>query len=318
MLWLSAGKPVAAVAIGRLWERGGLTLDDSVAAHIPAFAAHGKSGITIRHLLTHTAGLRAASGNWGREPWETTIARICDARLEPGWTPGKKAGYHLASSWFLLGEIVRRVDGRDYDAFVRQEIFAPLGILDSGFVWPIDEYERLTAAGLMGVLQNTDGESRPNTWDTAEGAGFCRPGAGARGPARDLCRLYECLLAGGEGVVLPQTVEALTARARVGMFDHTFKHAMDWCLGFVPNNAYLGADTVRYGYGPHAGFRTFGHGGHQSSIGFADPGRRLAGAILFNGTPGEIPHDRRVRSVMQRLYETLGFAGDSERRDPSC
>src|SRR3954468_23087081 len=53
MLWLSATKPVAAVAIAQLWEQGVIELDDPVARHIEPFAARGKEGVTIRHLLTH-------------------------------------------------------------------------------------------------------------------------------------------------------------------------------------------------------------------------------------------------------------------------
>src|SRR2546430_1200029 len=59
MLWLSSAKPITAVAIAQLWERGKLELDDRVAKRIPEFAAHGKDRITIRHILTHTAGFRA-------------------------------------------------------------------------------------------------------------------------------------------------------------------------------------------------------------------------------------------------------------------
>ena len=61
MLWLSAGKPVSAVAVAQLWERGLLDLDDPVAKHIPEFAANGKDVVTIRHILTHTGGFRGAA-----------------------------------------------------------------------------------------------------------------------------------------------------------------------------------------------------------------------------------------------------------------
>ena len=126
------------------------------------------------------------------------------------------------------------------------------------------------------------------------------------------------LLNGGGEIVSPQTVEALTARARVGLFDESFKHAMDWCLGFVPNNAAYGRDTVRYGYGPHAGWRTAGHSGHQSSAAFADFGHRLAVALIFNGTPGEAAHDLRARAVLAAVYEDLGLASRviDRRRSP--
>jgi CubicO group peptidase (beta-lactamase class C family) len=117
-LWLSAVKPIAAVAIAQLWERGLIELDDLVTRHIPEFARKGKDAITIRHILTHTAGFRAPPRSQ-EKPWDNLIAEMCAARQEPGWIPGKTAGYHLASSWYILGELVRRIDGRDYSRYVR-------------------------------------------------------------------------------------------------------------------------------------------------------------------------------------------------------
>jgi CubicO group peptidase (beta-lactamase class C family) len=138
---------------------------------------------------------------------------------------------------------------------------------------------------------------------------MCKPGGNGRGPIRELARFYQMLLNGGalDGarIVSPQTVEAMIARHRVGMFDHTFKHVMDWGLGFIPNNNQYGIDTIRYGYGPHAAWRTFGHSGHQSSVGFADPKQQLVVALVFNGTPGEAAHDARVRRVLSAIYADL-------------
>ena len=68
MLWMSATKSVAAVAVAQLWERGLLELDDPVARHLPEFAARGKERITLRHLLTHTGGFRALVGKWEEQP----------------------------------------------------------------------------------------------------------------------------------------------------------------------------------------------------------------------------------------------------------
>ena len=304
MLWLSATKPTAAVCVAQLWEDGHLRLDDPVAKFVPEFAAHGKAAVTIRHCLTHTAGLRLAANNFTRDSWDVTIAKVCDAKLEPGWVPGHKAGYHVASTWFLLGEIVRRIDGRPFDRFVRDELFVPLAMDDSWCGLPVDRYAAY--GDRIGLMVNTDPSFKPtHQWDTPEAAAMCKPGGNGRGPARDLVRFYQMLLDGGRGVISPQTVEALTGRARVGLFDETFKHAMDWCLGLVPNNAAYGADTVRYGYGPHASWRTVGHGGHQSSVAFADFTHGLAAAVIFNGTPGEAAHDRRVRGVLGALYEDL-------------
>src|SRR5690348_9277331 len=77
MLWLSASKPFAAVAIAQLWERNLLTLDDPVAQHIPEFAQNGKDKITIRHVLTHTAGIRWIETGWPATSWDQILAKIC-------------------------------------------------------------------------------------------------------------------------------------------------------------------------------------------------------------------------------------------------
>jgi len=126
--WLSAGKPVAAVAVALLRERGRLDFDDPVARFLPEF---GKPAVTVRHLLTHTGGFRFIRRHWTTESWDEIIAEICAAPLDAGWVPGQKAGYHLESSWYILGEVVRRVSGRSFAEFARAEIFEPAGMRNS-------------------------------------------------------------------------------------------------------------------------------------------------------------------------------------------
>jgi CubicO group peptidase (beta-lactamase class C family) len=309
-LWLSATKPITAVCVAQLWERGQLRLDHPVAKFVPEFAAHGKDHVTIRHCLTHTAGLRLAANNFTKDPWDATIARICDTPIEPGWVVGKTAGYHTASTWFMLGEIIRRIDGRTFDQYVRDEVFLPLGMTDSWIGMPVEEYD--IYGDRIAVMVNTDPQFKPrHNWDTPEMAAMSKPGGNGRGPVRQLGRFYEMLLNGGtldgSRIISPQTVEAMTARQRVGLFDLSFKQVMDWGLGFVVNNAQYGAETVRYGFGPAASWRSYGHGGHQSSIGMADPKHGLAAAVVFNGTPGEAAHDRRVREVLGAVCDAAGI-----------
>ena len=311
MLWLSASKPLAAVAIAQLWERGKLTLDNPVAQHIPEFAQNGKERITLRHVLTHTAGIRWIETGWPAASWDQIIAKIGAMKIERDWEPGKKAGYSAFVSWWLLGEVVRRLDGRDYATYVRDEFFLPLGMHDSWMAVP-PEVQR-EYGDRWGIMQKTEGgQVAPLGFDTEQAAANCRPSGSGRGPARELGRFYEMLLTGGtlngRRIISPQTVEALVARHRAGMYDHTFRHVMDWGLGFVINSNQYGADTVPYGYGPHASYRTFGHSGYQSSSAFADPEHGLAVAIICNGTPGEAAHDARMRAVHAALYEDLALA----------
>ena len=142
------------------------------------------------------------------------------------------------------------------------------------------------------------------------------PGGNGYGPIWELGRFYEMLLARGawesRRVILPQTVEAFTTPSRVGMTDVTFKHVLDWGLGFIINSVQYGAETVPYGYGHHASPRTFGHSGYRSSTGFADPERGLAVALAFNGTPGDEAHERRVRLLLDGIYEDLGLVSTGD------
>jgi CubicO group peptidase (beta-lactamase class C family) len=313
MLWLSSTKPVAAVALGQLWEQGRLELDDPVALHIPEFAANGKEGITLRHLLTHTAGIRMLDVGWPQLPWEEIIARICAMKPEPRWVPGQKAGYHQASSWFILGEVIGRVAGRPFSAFVREEIFEPLGMADCWIGMPPERYRFYKESGRIGSLWNTEASPpAPHGWDSEARCVRSHPGGNGYGPVRELGRFYEMLLgrgtSGGRRIVSPQTVEALTARHRVGMVDATFKHVLDWGLGFILNSAQYGAETVPYGYGHHASPRTFGHSGYRSSTGFADPESGLAVALVMNGTPANENHERRIRAVVDAVFADLGLA----------
>lgn len=313
MLWLSSTKPVTAVALARLWEGGRLDLDDPVARHIPEFAANGKEGITLRHLLTHTAGIRTLSIGWPELSWEETVARLSAMKPEPRWVPGQKAGYHQASSWFILGEVIRRVSGRPFPVFLREEVFEPLGMADSWIGMPPERYRFYKESGRIGALWNTEA-SPPvsHGWDTEERCVRPSPGGNGYGPLRELGRFYEMLLgrgtSSGRRLLSPQTVEALTARHRAGMVDATFKHVLDWGLGFILNSVQYGAETVPYGYGHHASYRTFGHSGYRSSTGFADPERGLAVALAMNGTPANEAHERRIRAVVDGIFEDLELA----------
>jgi CubicO group peptidase (beta-lactamase class C family) len=309
MIWMSACKPVTAVAIGQLWERGLLDPDDPVARHIPEFAQNGKDAVTIRQLLTHTAGFRGIAGDWERRPWDQIIAAVCEARLEPGWVPGEKAGYHVATSWYVLAEIVRRLDGRDFSRYVREAIFEPIGMHDSWIGLPPDRYRAYGER--IGILHDTSGPvpDAEHFWDSEQGAAMCRPAGNGRGPVRELGRFYQMLRNKGEWqgvrVLQPHTVQALTSPSRVGMYDHTFRHVMDWGLGFMIQSIRYGRDTVPYNFGPFASDATFGHSGHQSSTAFYDAGNDLIVALVCNGMPGEARHHVRMREILEAIYQDL-------------
>ncbi len=356
ILWMSAGKPITAIAIAQLWEQGKLNLDDPVSLHIPEFAQQQKEAISIRHVLTHMAPLRMVDLRWPAETWEQTIARICAARPEPRFIAGRSAGYSLHATWFILGEIVRRLSGQQIEHYLRDHIFRPAGMTDTFAA--MNQAEQARYADRLDIMQVTEKHPAPlfpRGYDTPEAIENPRPSASIRGPMRDLARFYESLARGLQGqepateslnrannispapdpfrptnpapmtphptphhakpglraqhspLLLPQTLEAMTARHRAGTLDKTFNAIIDWGLGFIINSSIYGNDATPYQYGPHASPRTFGHSGNQSSAGFHDPENSLTIALCFNGMPGEARHQVRMREVLASIYEELNI-----------
>lgn len=313
MLWMSATKPITVIALAQVWERGKIALDDPVAKYIPAFGAKGKDVITIRHVLTHTGGFRAAIGPWTADPWDSIIAQICDEKIEPGWIVGQTSGYHVAPSWYLLAEIVRRVsaDGRPYSQYVREEVLEPLGMRDTWIGMPAArwrEYGDRIAPMHFGSAVKPPGLYPYAPWsNSAEAVAIERPGGNGRGPIHDLGRFYEAMLAGGEGIVTPQTIEAISARHTVGRPDKTLGYQLDRGLGVV-------IDSKKYGpasawYGTRCSRRTWGHAGYLCSVGFVDPENRLVIAAVFNGMTEDDPalHGVRMRETIDAVYADLGL-----------
>lgn len=316
MMWLSAGKPLTAVAILQLVEQGSLELDGRIVEWIPKFAAGGKDQIRLHHLLTHTGGFRNVESGWPQLSWVQTIDRICESPLEDDWRVGKTAGYHTTSSWYILGELIQRVDpkGRDFSEYFREEICEPLGMNDSWNGMP-SEFWPANRARIAEMSQLEKRHAGLLPWHDAEHCLAASPGANSRGPVHDLGRFYECLLAGGElngrRILSEESVELLTTRHREGLYDQTLFHKVDFGLGVIVDSNRYGVDTVPYGFSPYCSEQTFGHGGSQSSIGFADPEAELVVCYVANCRAGEPRHQKRNREIVSAIYRDLGLADHS-------
>jgi CubicO group peptidase (beta-lactamase class C family) len=305
-LWMSAGKPVAAVAALMCVEQGTLSLDTRVAELIPGFAQNGKDAITLRHILTHTAGYRGPLNNFTPGPFEQIVERVNALRQEPGWIPGQKAGYHIGSSWFTLGELVRIASGVPLDRFVRSDLFARLGVAGAYVGMTDAEYDMLESR--FALMHVTEKSPASTDWpgNLRDATTTPRPGANARGPLRALAMLYESLLFDDRLLSEPMR-EAMRLRQRQGMPDATFQQVLDWGWGvMIDSKRYAGEHA--YGFGPHASDEAFGHSGNQSSCAFADPRHGLVLAWTCNGMPGETRHQARARGINAAIYETLGLA----------
>src|SRR3954467_4005842 len=118
-------------SIWLLIERGKIEIDAPVSRYIPEFRGGWRDEITIRHLLTHTSGLRPDLDLTPAWSGYDTAIRMAIAE-EPRQRPGYVFRYSDIN-FELLGEIVRRVSGVDLDTFAQREIFGPLKMIDTGF-----------------------------------------------------------------------------------------------------------------------------------------------------------------------------------------
>ncbi|MDZ4788476.1 MAG: serine hydrolase domain-containing protein [Blastochloris sp.] len=306
LLWMSAGKPITAVALLQQVERRLLALNDPVTHYLPEFGIKGKDPILIQHLLTHTGGFRLAD-KIELLDWAQAIREICAVPLEPNWEIGKKAGYHISGSWLILAELIQRTDPkkRNIATYLKEEVYTPCGMKD-------------TALGLTTSPTNLStmhlselGTCTPHPLHSDPARLFqWRTGSHLIGPAQELGRFYEALLTQDGSLLQPETIKLMTQRHRQGVYDQTFRHIIDFGLGVAINSSQYAESNVPYGYGRLASSNTFGHGGNQSSIAFADPKHQLVFVYITNGMPGEAAHQKRMRDVMNLVYEELGLSGN--------
>jgi CubicO group peptidase (beta-lactamase class C family) len=329
IVWFSAGKPLLAAAVCRLWQTGALDLDAPVARYVPEFAVGGKDAVTCRHLLTHSAGrLRASDPDRATAlfamDYEPAVRVALTADMHPEDTPGRQPSYTSSIlSWTILSEVVRRLDGRRFDRYVIEEVCGPLGMTcHYGFT----EAQLRTLGGRVTTYDRTPRKARYlNVGDAEEGARIRKvletgslqrsldPGAGLWASARDMGRFYEFLCrrvttpdgANDRGTVLDaSSVAAMTRPQRPSFFAET--PLVDFGLGVT-------LEARRHGY-EHANFGsycaqgTFGHQGHGSPMAYADPENGLVVAFNGNGLPGRIVGKRVWLAVSDAIYRELGLA----------
>ncbi len=307
--WRSAGKPITAAAILKCCENGNVTLDQPVADFIPAFASHGKQNVKLRHLLAHQLALEATPNLPAQRTWNGVIDAICDTPLKAGWNLATGAAYEPVRSWFVLGEILRIVEGRDFSEIIASDWFEPLGMHN---VSTSPNHDRNSNRELDAptYVRGREGLTEAPPY----GAPFPSPGSSLRGPIRELGKFYEMLLmnglSGNERLLSDATVATMTRRHREGRYDETLMHVVDFGLGVICDSNHHGPETVPYGFGRHSSAAAFGHGGVQSTAAFADPRHQLAVAIIFNSQPGEPRHQSRVREFLTQLYVDLGLVAE--------
>jgi len=292
----SASKAVTAMVIHLLDQRHLIHLDDPVCEYIPEFGVHGKQWITIRHLLTHRAGIpnvpaHALDLDLLHQPGGVTEL-LCDAH--PVWRPGRQVAYHAISGGFVLGEIVRRVTGDDIRTFQDREICKPLGFRWMNYGVNAADVDRVAVNYFTGppvlppvslLLKRALGVDFKQATELSNDPRFLTaivPAANTIATARELSSWYQMLLKGGElgGVRIyePRTVRRATSEQSYLEFDLTLGVPLRYGMGFILGGKWFSLYGVDTQY-------AFGHLGFTNVIGWADPERQIAGALMTSGKP---------------------------------
>ena len=341
----STTKGVASFAVHLLADRGEVDYDAPVATYWPEFAQNGKEGVTVRHVLSHSAGLHRLRSVIDRADrmldWDHMVEAL--AKEAPAYEPGTKAGYHALTYGWLAGEIVRRVSGRRLDQFVQEEIAEPLDLDGLYLGCPESERHRvapLEAAGtprrvvpsqlrglekrlgteLGKVLSMVRSPVNPRRlinalvprgiedvlWDPAV-MDACLPAANGFFTARSLARMY-AVLAGRASTGGERMLSPWT----VDKIAEVQNDQRDLVL-VLPMRWRLGYHRVITSRGPYEpGFGHFGFGG---SGGWADPRHEMSLAMVCNrgaGTPVGDVRLLRLGTAALRSVHGLG-EGRAER-----
>lgn len=286
-------KPVVATAVNQLVERGRLRYTDNVREYIPSFDNWKSGFINVHHLLTHTSGFRM--GTLFLEPYETPTPAHPDAPTLQGEVakfgavgavvvPGSSYSYSNPG-YNTLGALIEIVSGQPLDVYLRENVYAPLGMEDS--------YHHETAAVLGEKLSRMGAvyyRKQDGKWVAGWQPGdppqvpFVRASGGMISTAWDYGIFLQAFLNGGEyggaRILKPETVERMTSA--------------QFATG--PGSA--------YGYGwAVSDDGTYSHGGSDGTFAWVDPAHDLIGLVFTQTPSGPNPRARFLELMKLAILE---------------
>ncbi len=286
-------------ALMLLVERGRVDLSAPVARYVPEFHGPGTAAVTVRHLLTHTSGLRAWLPLNRLAPDSAAAMRIVFDQT-PRVPPGTRMEYSDFNA-ILLGEIVRRTAGVPLDVFAAHEIFAPLGLRQSMFRPPRRLVPRIAPTGVWhghpvaGVVNDQN----------AARLGGVAGHAGLFASAADLARFAQFMLGEGAPPNGPRLLKGETVRAFTAIAVPARRGASARTLGW---EALPTGETVSSA-GTLFGPRSYGHTGWTGTSLWIDPDRGVFVLLLTNRA-----YAPRARRSFTLLKEIRGRVADAAAR----
>jgi methyl acetate hydrolase len=335
VFWIaSMTKAITSTAAMRLVEQGKLSLDWPIAEVLPELASPqvlegfdaagepqlrpARRPITLRHLITHTAGFVYDIWNpeMGRYLEKTGVPGIISCQnaalmLPLVFDPGDRWDYGINIDW--VGKAVERASGRTLGDFFAEHIFGPIGMKDTGFALTADRRARLVGMHARGE----DGALGPIPFELPQEPEFQMGGGGLYGTAADYLAFEQLFLnqgrAGRRQVLRPETVQLMSQNAIGGLDVRLLETAVPaysndaeffpgmakkWSLGFM-----ISTGAVPGGRGPGS----LAWAGLGNTYFWIDPARGVAGVILMQLIPFADPKALALLAGFeQALYTALG------------
>lgn len=309
----SAAKAITTTVVHMLVERGEFSLDDRVCDYLPNYTSHGKDRTTIRHVMTHSAGVPFATGPRPdlRRMDDSDYARDMLAQLKPIYRPGLVHIYHGLTWGPLMREIVGAATGRNIREILATEILEPLGFRWTNYGVALDDVPSVAPSYVTGkplpapiakAFKIAVGGTPQRIIPFSNTPAFLTsviPSSSTVSTAFELSRFAEILVRGGEldgvRVLSPATVTAATREAR--------RLRPDLAMGLMPLRWGTGYMLGSKRFGPFGldAPQAFGHTGLTDIAVWADPSRSLAAGVISSGKPGRHPEAKRYTALLDRI-----------------
>ncbi|GAA4395828.1 serine hydrolase [Tsukamurella soli] len=314
----STAKGVSVTVLHMLIERGELGLDTPVREYLPEFTGHRKERITVRHVLTHSAGLTIPTGPRPdlKRSEDSAYTREMLGRMRTVYPPGMVHMYHALTWGPIVRELVLAATGRSIREIVAAEILDPLGFRWTNYGVTEDDLPLVALSHATGKPPSPVieagyrvlvGGTMAQTMKAANSRRFLTgivPSSNLVSTASELSRFAELLRCGGEldghRVLRPETIAAATTPARRLRPDlASGGMPMRWGTGYM-----LG--SKRFGPFGLAAPAAFGHTGLTQIAMWADPQRDLAVGIVSSGKPGAHPEAKRYPALLDTITREFG------------
>jgi CubicO group peptidase (beta-lactamase class C family) len=310
----SCTKALCVLAALILVDRGQLDLEAPVAQYWPEFAAHGKQGVLVRHVLSHTSGLAGWNEPFTNEEMYDRAAAVARlAEQPPDWAPGTQSGYHAQNYGHLVGEIIRRVSGMSLTDLVHREISMPLQADVQIGARAADDHRvaelivpqppqvsalppNSPARKALGAPPADAGPANTIPWRRAE-IGACNGHANARGLVRALSPISLGGSSNGVTVLAPDTVARIFDVQASGP-DLVLGIPVTWGLGLALPTAEFLPYLKRE--------RSCFWGGWGGSLVVMDLHRRATIAYTMNHMAEELVGSDRTRRYLELIYDVIG------------